>query len=100
MTDGTRKIIIVSAREGSGCGDFAGALAAVFEDKGGKLTLLSPPDQAYIDVQAVLDVAGDGELDLIGSPDSFSTVTGLFAGGSSGFTPEREVSFPYNDCAC
>ncbi len=100
VTDGARTIVIVSGRDGSGCGDFAGALSAVFEDKSGKLTLLSPPDQAYLDVQAVLDVDGDGQLELIGSPDSFSTVTGLFAGGTSGFAPEREVSFPYNDCAC
>lgn len=100
FTDGTRKLVVVSAREGAGCGGFFGALTAVYEDKAGKLTLLSAPDQGYLGVTAIVDLEGDGQVELIGVPDDFSTATALFVGGAAGFNPLQTVEFPFNDCGC
>ncbi|HVV82669.1 MAG TPA: hypothetical protein VHE35_06295, partial [Kofleriaceae bacterium] len=96
FSDGSRRIVAVSAREGSGCGDFYGAMTAIFEDKGGKLVPLSGGDQGYLSITAVLDVDGDGKLELVADPDDFSTVTALY----EDYAPVRSVQFPFNDCGC
>ena len=99
-SDGTRTIVVVSAHEGDGCGSFYGAVTAVYEATGGKLTLLSAPDQGYLAVRGVADVDGDGTLELIATPDDFSTQAGLYEGGPGGFTEAKRVEFPFNDCGC
>ena len=99
-SDGTRRIVVVSAKDGDGCGSFYGALTAVFEDVGGKLTQLSASDQGYVDVTAVVDVDGDGVVELIADPDDYSSVTALYQGGPSGFAVARSIEFPFNDCGC
>ena len=100
FTDGTRRFLVVSAKEGSGCGEFFGALTAIFEDRGGKPVLLSGPDQGYIDVAAILDLDGDGTIELVADPEDFSTVTALYERGAGGFSAARTVEFPFNDCGC
>ena len=100
FSDGTRKIVVVSAREGDGCGSFYGSLSAIFEDKGGKLTLVSAPDQGYLSVTAVLDLDGDGQLELVASPDDYSTSSALYSGAGGSFMPVTSVEFPFNDCGC
>jgi hypothetical protein len=101
FTDGSRTVVVVSAREGDGCGDFYGALTAVFEVTGGKLKALSASDQGYLDVAAVLDVDGDGALELVGDPDDYSVVNALYESkGGGGFVPSKTVDFPFNDCGC
>ena len=78
FTDGARRFLVVSAKEGNGCGEFSGALTAVYEDKGGKPVLLSGPDLGYLDVAAIVDLDGDGTIELVGDPEDFSTVTALY----------------------
>lgn len=101
FTDGTRTIVVVSAREGDGCGEFYGAVTGVFESVGGKLKTLSAADQSYLDVSLVLDVDGDGVVELIGRPDDFSTQSALYQGApGGGFAEAESVAFPFKDCGC
>lgn len=100
FTDGARRFLVVSAKEGNGCGEFSGALTAVYEDKGGKPVLLSGPDLGYLNVAAIVDLDGDGTIELVGDPEDFSTVTALYEGGPSGFSAASAVEFPFNDCGC
>lgn len=96
---GGRTFAVVSAKEGSGCGDFGGALSVVFEDKGGKLVPLPGPD-GVLDVALLIDSDGDGAVEVIGKLDDFRMMAGHFEATASAMTPVTEVSFPNNDCGC
>jgi hypothetical protein len=95
-----RTFHVVSAAEGSGCGDFLGELVAVFEDKGGKPTLISDPSQGFMRIDGIIDSDGDGKVELVGASSDYRMVIGHFVPGPSGFTAATEVSFPNNDCGC
>jgi hypothetical protein len=95
-----RTFHVVSANEGSGCGDFLGELVAIFEDKGGKPTLLSDPAQGFMRVDAIIDTDGDGKLELVGAMSDYRMIVGHFVPDPSGFAAATEVSFPNNDCGC
>lgn len=88
------------AHEGNGCGEFYGAMTAVFEDVGGKLKLLSAPDQGYMNVGLVIDLDADGRIELVADPDDASAVSGLYQSGPGGFLPVTVAEFPFNDCSC
>ncbi len=101
LEQGTQRVVLVWAKQGSGCGEFYGALTAVFAiDKGDKLRLLTARDQAYFEPRAVLDLDGDGSPEIVGVPDDFSTVSALYQRSSEGYRAVRAVSFPFNDCGC
>jgi len=93
-----RTIVVVSAREGNGCAEFLGELTVVFDDKGGKLVPRAP--SGYIFVEAVVDIEGDGAIELIGRPDDFETFRALYVDSAGGFAPQRTVDFEFNDCGC
>jgi len=94
-----RTFVVVSAEEGDGCGEFAGALSVIFEDKAGKLTALPGPD-GVLDVSLLLDTDGDGALEVIGKVDDYRMMAGHYEASASGMSPIIEVSFPNNDCGC
>ena len=93
--------VVVSASEGSGCGDFFGELVAVFKNTGGTLALVSDPADGFLRVDAIVDADGDGKPELIGAINDFRMVTAhLTPKAGAGFAPAVEVTFPYNDCGC
>ncbi|MBK9035425.1 MAG: nuclear transport factor 2 family protein [Myxococcales bacterium] len=97
---GARRYLVVTASEGSGCGDFEGRLAAVFADDAGALTLVSNPADGFVRVDALVDGDGDGQVELIGAVADFSAVTSHFTPVAGGFAPTTTVTFPFNDCGC
>ena len=97
---GGRTFAVVSANEGSGCGDFLGELVAVFEDQAGKLALVSDPSQGFMRVDAIVDSDGDGKIELVGAMADYRMMAGHFVPASTGFSPAVEVTFPNNDCGC
>ena len=94
-----RTFVFVSAEEGDGCGEFAGALSVIFEEKGGKLTPLPGPD-GVLDVSLLLDSDGDGAVEVVGKVDDYRMMAGHYEATASGMAPILEVSFPNNDCGC
>ncbi|MBZ0237362.1 MAG: nuclear transport factor 2 family protein, partial [Deltaproteobacteria bacterium] len=99
FTGNGRTFVHVSAEEGDGCGEFAGALSILYEKKGGKLVPLPGPD-GVLEVSLVLDSDGDGAVELVGKVDDFRMVAGLYEATAKGLAPVIEVSFPNNDCGC
>jgi len=97
---GSARFVVVSASEGSGCGDFLGQLAAIFEAQGGKLTLVSNPADGFLRVDLLVDSDGDGKVEVIGALEDYRMVTGHFVPAAKGFTAATEVTFPNNDCGC
>ena len=98
-TGGGRRFVVVWAQEGDGCGEFGGALSAVFEDKGGKLTQVPGPD-GVLDVSLIVDTDGDGAVEIIGKVDDYRMMAGHYEATATGMAPITEVSFPNNDCGC
>ena len=97
---GANRYVVVSANEGSGCGDFLGQLAAVFAWDGRQARLVSNPDAGFLSIDALIDSDGDGALELIGAEADFSTVIGHLTPSAGGFATRSSVSFPFNDCGC
>ncbi|MEZ4401458.1 MAG: hypothetical protein R3B06_15640 [Kofleriaceae bacterium] len=95
---GDRRYLVVRAQVGNGCGEFSGAVTAVFADRGGQLTLIDTAGD--LQVTAALDSGTAGQLELIGAPGDFSTVTAHYQQTASGLGTDREVAFPFNDCGC
>lgn len=93
------RYLVVSAAEGSGCGDFLGQLAVVFEDRGGALVPLPLPD-GFLRVALLADTDGDGAIEAFGTLEDYRQVAGHFEAGAAGWTQLAEVSFPNNDCGC
>lgn len=100
FTDGTRTLVVVSAREGHGCGEFYGRLTGIFEETGGALKPLAGTDQSFIDVSAVVDLDGDGKVELLGASDDNGVSAALFEQRGATFEPSLTVEFPYMDCPC
>ncbi len=96
---GGRRFVVVSATEGSGCGEFLGQLSVIFEDKSGTLTPVPGPD-GFLRVDLIVDTDGDGAIEVVGAIEDYSMVTGHFVPAAGSFTPAIAVSFPNNDCGC
>ncbi len=63
---GDRTIIQVVSAAGIGCGSFGGAFGALFEVKGDALVLLTSPEGGPTEaIEGIVDVDGDGELELL-----------------------------------
>ena len=97
---GAKRYVVVSAREGNGCGDFEGLLTAVFAESAGAYTLLSNPTDGFVRVDALVDGDGDGQVELIGAAADFSTVTSHLTPTAGGFAATATLTFPFNDCGC
>ena len=97
---GDQRYVVVTANEGSGCGDFLGQLAAVFAWEGGQARLASNPDAGFLRIDALVDSDGDGKPELIGAEADFSTVIGHLTPSGAGFATRSSVTFPFNDCGC
>lgn len=97
---GDRRYIVVSAHEGAGCGDFEGALTAVFAVEGAALRLVSDPEGGALEIDALVDSDGDGKVELIGRPGDWSVVSAHLTPTGAGFTPSVTLAFPFRDCGC
>lgn len=98
---GSQRLVLVWAKQGVGCGDFYGALTAVFAvDAGSRLRLLTAKDQGFFEPRLVLDLDGDGLAEVVGTPDDFSTLSAVYRWADDGFRAVRSLSFPFNDCGC
>lgn len=95
-----KRYVVVTAREGDGCGAFEGALTAIYALDGANLTLISNPADGYVEVDTLVDSDGDGKPELIGRPHDFSTVSAHFTPVAGGFAPTNMLTFPFNDCGC
>ncbi len=92
---------VVSGNEGNGCGDFLGQLIAIFENRNGKMVLVSDPNDGFVNIAAVIDSNGDNLIELIGAVGDYQMVIGhLTTDGSGNFRPVAQVTFPFNDCGC
>lgn len=101
LEHGAQRVVLVWANQGSGCGDFYGALTAMYAaGPGHRLRLLTLGEPAYFEPRLVLDVDGDGVPEVVGTPDDFSTVSALYRWTDTGYQAIRSLAFPFNDCGC
>lgn len=97
-------LLVASSRAGNGCGDFYGALAAVFDST----DPAHPASRGVIDgapgilnVLAAVDLDGDGELEFVTGPDGESERFGLIRPGKKGtYVREDFFAVPFLDCPC
>lgn len=95
---GDRRYLVVTAREGVGCGGFEGALAAVFAADGPDPRLVTAAGALEID--ALVDSDGDGAIELVGRPGDWSVVTSHLTPTATGVVPITSLAFPFRDCGC
>jgi hypothetical protein len=97
-------LLMIGARGGSGCGDFSGALTAVFT-----LTKPSEPTlRGIVDASssvphflAAVDLDDDGELEFITGPDDESAAFELIHPGKKGsYARDTFFAAPFLDCPC
>lgn len=101
LENGSQRVVLVWANQGSGCGDFYGALTAMYAaGPGHRLRLLTLGDQAFFEPKLVLDLDGDGVPEVVGTPDDFSTVSALYRMTATSYQAVRSLAFPFNDCGC
>lgn len=93
--------IAVSARQGSGCGDFGGEIFAVWEVSGvpanPQFKLLNKPDESfYLEPLTLIDIEGDGKFEIlfeIPNPGFLYMENGLFQ-------HDYQLITPNYDCPC
>ncbi len=93
-----RTFVVVSAREGTGCGEFLGALGAVFEVKAGKPVLLGA--HGALDVEAIFDTNSDGAIEIVANAVDWSTEVAILEPDGNSLSTAEAVTFPFNDCGC
>ena len=91
FASGERELVLVDAEAGAGCGDFGGALWALFERSSGGLVLRASAEHEVVPEQ-VLDVGRDGRLELLsGERLLFPTAEGVRS---------IDVEVPFYGCSC
>ncbi len=95
-----RRVLVVEASEGAGCGDFHGELTAVFDERAGALTRRAVFSPSALRVDAVVDSDGDGAPELVGAPNDFETVTAHIVPAPTGFQVVSGLRLPFTDCGC
>ena len=86
-----RRLVLISATAGQGCGDFGGSLGALFEARSGEL-IVRAVQQGDGAPSAVVDADGDGNFELF-TPERATFV-------SDGERGEVDVSVPSTGCGC
>jgi ketosteroid isomerase-like protein len=98
------KLVSVAAKAGTGCGQFEGALWALYAVRGSKLELVNTPGETYFSVGAALDADGDGTSELFPAPGATSSEFGTHQKamrGKDGRWDEVErLEIPFLDCPC
>jgi molybdate transport system substrate-binding protein len=90
---GGTRYLAVRARAGTGCGDFEGALAALWRvDAAGKLTPVGAPGDAPFP-RAITDVDRDGAVELL-------TATDVVVPTGAGFARAAHLALNEQDCPC
>ena len=92
--------------EVGGCGDFGGALWAVFEQRGEELVPIGTPGAddlpGAFGVSALFDADADGELEILGrgwaNPEREADVLVHSVGGR--LTLVSDLSPPFHTCGC
>lgn len=101
LESGSQRVVVVWAKQGAGCGDFYGALTAVYAVGAGlRLRLLTSDEQGFFEPRLVLDLDGDGLPEIVGTPDDFSTLSAIYRWSAAGYSATRSLAFPFNDCGC
>jgi hypothetical protein len=95
-----RTFVSVEAHEGTGCGDWSGALWALFERKNGALVLVNDPGKSGYSPAALLDANGDGVVELIGQARLLTGGVWYVAITPGEPTVNAAVEFPFTDCGC
>ena len=95
-----RRVLVVSASEGAGCGEFHGELTAVFDERGGAVTTRTVVGPSGLRVDAMVDSDGDGAPELIGAPLDFETVTAHLDAKPPGVRVVTGLRLPFTDCGC
>jgi len=88
-----RTLVALSIRAGSGCGNFGASMSAVWEKKGGALTLVRAPDAQEQKPLSAGDVDGDGGVDLISAEVLSRSRAGKLE-------PPVKIPVPFLDCGC
>lgn len=94
-------LVSVSAKAGTGCGDFYGELSAVFEPKGRaglELQLLDEP--SALEPIAAFDLHGDGSFQILFAPEPASDERSLWRRHAKGASLTELFTIPYLDCPC
>ncbi len=90
-----RELVTVTARVGTDCADFNGAMWSVFEASSEELTPLTDPEApGFYQPRAILDADGDGRVEIV-IEDGLLTRS-----AEGGFARVLDVSPPYLDCDC
>ncbi len=101
-----KRVVVVAAQAGTGCGGFTASLWAAFSLAGSEsaplLTLVSQPGEGDFNLtpQAAVDAA-DGRTVILYGPDGFTHEQGLLVPDGAGrYFALPLVKVPFHDCGC
>ncbi|MCA9676297.1 MAG: molybdate ABC transporter substrate-binding protein [Myxococcales bacterium] len=89
--DGKRRLALVEARAGTGCGDFEGSMGAVYRVDGGKVSLVS--ETWFQPSPTLVDTNGDGQPE-IASPEE------LVGWDGKTYSSLYGLDLGFHDCGC
>jgi hypothetical protein len=97
-------MLVLGARGGSGCGDFWGAMTAVFDVRDPSHPVargVADASPSAPDLLAAVDLDADGELEFISGPEGESAAYALIRPGKKGaYVRDTFFSTPFLDCPC
>jgi hypothetical protein len=97
-------LLVLGARGGSGCGDFWGAMTAVFDVRDPSHPVARGVADAAPSVPhllAAVDLDADGELEFVSGPDGESAAYALLRPNKKGaYVRDTFFSTPFLDCPC
>lgn len=98
---GKPPVVTVSAKAGTGCGDFYGALSAVFVARAaGKPQLELVDEPSALEPLAVFDLDGDGSFEILFAPEPASDERSLWRSRAKGGSLMELFAIPNLDCPC
>jgi ketosteroid isomerase-like protein len=96
-----RRIVVIAALAGEGCGEWTGSHTAVFSvDSGGAYRLLGELE-GYFEASAAFDLDGDGQIELLGEMSDLYSRHQSLLGFTDGKLAEIDrFGWSYQDCPC
>ncbi len=94
-------LVVVAARAGAGCGNFYGALTAVFAPRPGTkpaLELIDEPD--VFEPIAAFALGGSGSFQILFSPEPATDERSLWRRDEKGASLRELFAIPFLDCPC
>ena len=100
-----KALISLTLQAGYGCGSFEGSLWVLWEVTGSleslKWTLANDPANALaVTPKGVMDVDGDGSLELLFTGEGLDQSTGFIRLNGARYLQQQIIRVPYLDCPC